>query len=354
MSQFKLNIAIVFSVLLASCSTSLINYQKADSLKENTELSQLVKIEESPLQEPTAPAEVKVAAAEKEKSNSNQVSTAKKGRAREKVQTKTKLAKDSPVLEKPPLPIVRQPEIESSVGFAGRRPIVDPFRPGEEVVHSVKYFEATAGHLTFSVQPFVQVNGKKNYNFRTSLKTSSFFSNFYAVDDHVTTYVDYEELVPTIYKLTVKESSQIKEAQLLFDHQQLKATYWEKKFTEKEGATQQKQSWSILPYSQNVFSAIFYMRTFFWDVGVENAFRIGNDEDNIVFKGKAIRREKIKTAAGEFSALVIKPEFTLKGKFNPDGAIFIWISDDERKLVLRIEAKIKIGTLVTEAVSIKP
>jgi hypothetical protein len=96
------------------------------------------------------------------------------------------------------------------------------------------------------------------------------------------------------------------------------------------------------------------MRVFQWDVGKEISFRVSDDKQNLVFKGKCLRREKLKTDLGEFSALVIKPEFTLQGKFKPVGENLIWISDDDRKFILRIESSIKIGTLVSEIVSLEP
>ena len=53
-------------------------------------------------------------------------------------------------------------------------------------------------------------------------------------------------------------------------------------------------------------------------------------------------------------AIVIQPNITLKGKFKPIGENLIWLSDDDRHYILRIEAKIKIGTLVSQVVEIKP
>lgn len=242
----------------------------------------------------------------------------------------------------------REPDVESDKGFDGRRPLIDPFRVGEKIVHSVKYFKVQAGTLALEVRPYAFVNGKKSYNFTTSIKSSSFFSSFYAVDDYATTLMDFDTLVPSVYTMHVKESGQLREARALFDASTLKATFWDKKQTEKDGVQEKRIEWDMLPYSQNVYSAAYYMRMFQWDVGNENAFRIAHDGDNLIFKGKAIRREKITTKVGEFTALVIKPDIYLKGKFTPTGDIFIWLSDDDRKFILRIESEIKIGTLVSE------
>ena len=251
---------------------------------------------------------------------------------------------------------VRLPELEDHVGFekSSRQPTVNPFRVGETVTHSVRYFSTEAGTLVFKIKPFVEVNNRKSYNFLTDLKTSGLFSKFYSVDDQVETYVDYENLVPHVFKLHIKESAQLKEAQSYFDHKTLKATYWEHKYTEKNGNEEKKQEWDILDFSQNAFSGLFYMRIFTWEIGKEYSFRVSDDQKNIIFKATAIKKGKLSTEAGEFDAIEIKASVVTRGALTQAGDINIWISDDDRKYILRIEAKIKIGSLISEVTSIQP
>lgn len=258
----------------------------------------------------------------------------------------------SPVKVVEPVLLQHEPSIEDSVGFEGRRPIVDPFRVGETVIHDVSYFKVSAGQLKLKVEPFSNVNGKKSYTFAIEISSNSMFSSFYSVEDRAETLVDYETLVPHVFSLHVKESGQMREAKSRFDHSSNQAYYFEKKITKKDGLEEKKQNWEMPTFSQNVYSAIFYMRLFKWDIGKEYTFRVAHDNENIVFRGKALRKEKLETQAGTFNTIVIKPEFTIKGAFRPVGDIFFWMSDDDRKLVLRIESHIKIGTLVSEAVQI--
>jgi hypothetical protein len=51
--------------------------------------------------------------------------------------------------------------------------------------------------------------------------------------------------------------------------------------------------------------------------------------------------------------VVVKPEFEVDGVFKPVGDIFFWLTDDDRKLIVRIESEIKIGTLVMEATQVE-
>lgn len=327
--------AFAVAVSAAGCG-SFMKADKADILlKPSEEFERAVVISEAP--EADAPAAAAPAPAPEKKAAKKKtpVKPAKKGKAA------------------PAGPPVHEPDLEDGGNFAGRRPKVDPFRVGETVTLDVHYFKISAVHLR--VAPFAQVNGKKAYQFVTELETYPRFSSMvYAVEDKAVTLLDYEELVPRVFTLHVKETNQLREARSYFDFDKLEARYWEKKITEKDGVQEKRLQWEILPFSQNVFSAIFYMRLFPWETGKEYAFRVADDEKNHIFKGTALRREMLDTDIGELKAVVVKAEIVTKGAFAQTGDIMIWLSDDDRKLVLRIESKLKFATLVAEVIQLDP
>ncbi|WP_246845896.1 DUF3108 domain-containing protein [Bdellovibrio sp. ZAP7] len=353
--------------LLTACSTSFLKYEKQDQLKKIDEFDKAVKIEE-----PSAPVEASEstsAAKPTEGVKSTRVTPAKTSKDsksakvaatpaplfKEPKKAPSKIKKGSKAAAPAPVESTRRPpEIEDDAGFNGRRPIVDPFRVGEEVVHDVSYFKMSAGELRFKTLPMATVNGRKSYKHNIAIKTISLFASVYTVEDNVDIFMDYETVTPTVFELHVKESGQLREAKMLFDNVKKMATYWEKKVTKQDGEEEKREQWELEEYAQNVYSAIYYMRMFQWEIGKEYAFRVSNDKENLVFSGKAIRKEVLDTELGPMKAIVLQPNITLKGKFKPIGENLIWLSDDEHKYILRIEAKIKIGTLVSQVVSIKP
>ncbi len=367
MENFRMKqiIDLVFlsSIIFASlgCQSGFLKYRDKKDIFKNEEFEKKVLIKEAPNADVSsspglnaapdkqvdavkseAKAEVKALISSAEKKIVNQTKKTRSDKVKKGAKSEAKAER-------------RQPELEDAEGFnSGRRPIVDPYKVGEKITHTVSYFGTTAGVLTFSVGPYLEVNDRKSYNFQIEIKSSRLFSSFYSVQDKVETYVDYETLVPHVFKLDIKESGQLKQAQSFFDQKTLKANYWENKYTEKNGHEDKKQSWEILPFSQNAFSAIFYMRLFKWNVGQEYAFRVSDDEKNIVFKGKALEKVVLETEAGKFEAIKIRAEIVSRGALTQTGDLFLWLSDDDRKHVLRIEAKIKIGTLVSEVTRIDP
>jgi hypothetical protein len=254
----------------------------------------------------------------------------------------------------PAVPAGHQPALEDSEGYTGRRPNKDPFRIGEKTVMEASYFSVVAGDFTIEVRPFVVVNGHKSYHFVGTAKTSSVFEVFYAIDDWFETFLDFETMVPYSYSLHVKETKQLRETRTLFDWPKARAFMWDKKINEEKKLEEKNQDWELLPYSQNVFSAAFYLRTITLSPGKKFAFRLSHEKENLVISGEVLRKEHISTEAGEFDTVVVKPQIALNGIFKPVGDIFFWLTDDDRKYIVRIETKIKIGKVVAEAKKIVP
>jgi hypothetical protein len=313
-------------------------------------MPELEKVEPTPLPTPT----ISFSGKKKSKKTTG-VDLKKRGTQDPQQESKVALNSSSNVTEKKKeLSQYREPHNESSLGFTGnsRRPDRIPFRVGEKVVMSVRYFKAQAGELSLEVKPHVEVNGRKSYRWHTGLRTTGMFSNIYTIDDWSETLVDFETLAPSVFTLHVRESGQMRNGKGYFDPVTLKGVYIEKKYSEKKGRQEKRQQWQVLPYAQNVFSAAFYMRVFTYEIGKPFHFTVADDEKNIVFKGSPLRKEHVETEAGEFDTIVIKPEFEIDGVFKPVGDIFFWMTDDDRKLIVRIESEIKIGTLVMEATQV--
>jgi hypothetical protein len=267
---------------------------------------------------------------------------------------KAKIAKSVPVKSATPaVPDRRQPEIEPTEGFQGRRPIVDPFRVGESVTLELSYFNVVAGDMTLEIRPFKQVNGRKSYHFAAIAKSTSMFAMFYAVEDWVETFVDFEDMIPYNYSLNVKESKQLREVKSYFDWGKLHGYVWDKRVTKEKGLEEKKYEWQIAPFAQNVFSAPFYIRTFEMVPGRRIQFRIGHEGKNIMMTADVLRKETIQTNIGEMKTVVIRPQIEIDGAFKPMGEILFWLTDDDRKFIVRIESKIKIGKIIGKVKSIK-
>lgn len=365
-------VSILLSFLVIGCASKVLDYDNIDKLEENREYEDLVKVKQLPADESGKAAlesKKKLAEPEKksnlpkgttvklvpkkkknlDKKSSQKLDLAKKKKASPQTNKSKKSSKKGQQMK----PEKRLPEYEDSENFVGRRPLRDPFRVGEKVRLSLTYFNITAGYMDVSVKPFVEVNGEKAYNFEVDIKSSSFFNRIYAVDDQASTYVSYNDLLPFNLDIKVRESKQVKEIRSFLDNKNLKGSYWEKKVTKEKGEQEKSIKWDIEPFSQNVISAVYYLRAFTLTPGKKLKFRVADDGKNYMFGGEVLRKEKLKTEIGKLDTIVVRPKITLGGAFKPMGEILIWLTDDDRKFVVRIESKIKIGTIIAKVKSIE-
>ena len=67
-----------------------------------------------------------------------------------------------------------------------------------------------------------------------------------------------------------------------------------------------------------------------------------------------VRREYMETPMGRVRTVVLKPETRYQGILKKQGDSFLWVTDDADRIVVRLEAKVKIGTVVARLVKYKP
>jgi hypothetical protein len=83
--------------------------------------------------------------------------------------------------------------------------------------------------------------------------------------------------------------------------------------------------------------SVFYLKNFFDDT----TFTLG-----VKIKGK----QTIEVEAGKFRCIVVEPLVVQGGLFKSEGNILIWLTDDERKIPVKVGTKIVIGFVGAELV----
>lgn len=222
------------------------------------------------------------------------------------------------------------------------------FFPGEKVILSATYFGVEAGKITLGVDSMKKFNGKKVFHFYAFGRTSSVFSLFYGVKDKVESLWSPEIQKPLSLAFDVEETKQKYKTRTYFYWKKNKAEYIEEGWERGKGKYQGKKDWNLPNNAQDIVSAIFYIRTLPLKVGDSFTFNVLENEKVIQTTIKVDRKEVLGTREGDFDTLVLKPSFKTEGKFKKVGDISIWVTNDDFKQVIRVESKIKIGTVVAK------
>ncbi len=86
--------------------------------------------------------------------------------------------------------------------------------------------------------------------------------------------------------------------------------------------------------------------------------KIGRSEYIEIFENKklwktevqVLKKERIRVPAGEFDTIMIKPLLKSEGIFMKKGDIFIWLTDDDKRIPVMIKSKSKIGSFKVKLV----
>lgn len=235
-----------------------------------------------------------------------------------------------------------------------QRPAVDPLRVGEKAVYEFTYFGVVGGEISISVKPFKYINNRKVYHLFGEAKSSALFSVFYRVEDSIESFWDYDGLYSTRFHMVLNESKQTRDSLELYDSEKAETFYWNRWDHYRKGYTETKETNPMTRFPQDSLSALYFIRMVPLPDKGKVTFPVVSEGKSWELEIEVVRREQLKTKAGKFPAVLIKPETKFQGVMKKTGDVLVWISDDDRRILLRIEGKVKIGSIVGELVKFEP
>lgn len=221
-----------------------------------------------------------------------------------------------------------------------------PFFPGERHAFDVTYFGATAGNVELVVAPNKFIGNREVFDFKGYARSTSIFALFYRLNDAIESFMDKDTLFSNKFVMKLDESLQQRDLIELYDQISHKLHYWTRTDHKTKGKSSDQFDVKIEPFTQDVLSAVFYLRTLPLEVGKDFTFPMVSNGKPWTVIAHVVRREEIVTKAGTFNAFVIKPDTKFEGILQTTADSFIWISDDEHRSILKIDAKVKIGSVI--------
>ncbi|HEY8279749.1 MAG TPA: DUF3108 domain-containing protein [Bdellovibrionota bacterium] len=220
------------------------------------------------------------------------------------------------------------------------------FQTGERTVFDITYFGATAGQLELEIMPPKVVAERTTFHFRAVASTTSIFSLFYRVNDVAESFMDSEGLFSHKFSIKLDESRQQRDVLELYDQEKRKAYYWSKLERPDKDMVKEQSEIELVPFTQDGLSSFFFVRTLPLEIGKVYEFPVVNNGKLRTVRVTPVRKEDLKTKAGEFPSIVVKPEVVLDGVMQSHGESFMWVSDDAQRRILKIDAKIKVGSVI--------
>ena len=171
------------------------------------------------------------------------------------------------------------------------------------------------------------------------------FGVFYRVNDWMETLFDYESWQSHKFRMVQDESKVSRDMQEYSDPVKRTSFYWNRQDVAGRGYSEVKRFTEIPPLTQDSLSQMYYLRALPLKDGDVYQFSTIGEGRILETSVKVLGREKFRGPNGEVMAIKVMPEAHYQGILKKAGNSFMWFTDDDRRILLKFEAKVKIGAV---------
>jgi hypothetical protein len=215
-----------------------------------------------------------------------------------------------------------------------------PFKVGEVLEFDIGWsLYPTAGGATVSVKEKRPSLGSTAYYIVAEGRPTPLLSKLYTLYYKADTLIETTTLLPQRGSLYSEEGKRHRMKTTTFHQAARKATY------EVETRTIVKKDLAIPGFTQDALSAVYVLRSIPFKAGEKFNMPVSDNGNVYKVQMQIGASEPVKTPLGTINALKIVPVITGPDKDSPRG-IALWISDDARRLPLKIEAQLLVGKFI--------
>ncbi len=227
-----------------------------------------------------------------------------------------------------------------------------PFEAGEKAVYRASW-NGMVSVATAEVQTMpTVVEGRKAYQVRVEARTSRLLDWIWRMRGTITSTFDAVALTPSHYLFRQRENSRVIDTEAILNNR-----------TDRWAVNRQQKGRKPRVFefdSENTFdpiSAVFLARSIDFDVGDRLYFKVFGGRHRYLLELTVDGKEAVELDSGKkVNAFRIVPRIQNLTKTGYAGRInqaTIWISDDERRLPIKLSSKIFVGTVHMELVQDK-
>jgi hypothetical protein len=213
------------------------------------------------------------------------------------------------------------------------------FKEGEFLEYRIHYGIINAGRAELRVKNLEFRAGRPVFHVVGTGRTVGMAEVFFRTRDKYESWIDADSLVPHEFIRDVDEGGYIIKRHLHFDHAQQKV---------KDNLHKVDTVFDIPKNVQDMLSAFYYARTIDGSnlkKGDLIPISVFLDHEVFTFQLKFLGKDKVKSKFGKINCLKFMPYVQSGRVFKEKEGITLWVSDDESKVPIRMEAELAVGSI---------
>lgn len=221
--------------------------------------------------------------------------------------------------------------VSESSGGSDRAKV--PFGVGERMEYEVRFGRVRVGRAHMEVVALEHLRGRAAWHTAFWVQGGNFL---YRVNDVYESWIDAETLSSLRFVQELEEGG--RNTTRKFEIYPERAVFIQ---TNKPDPKEEKSVSNPLDDG----SFLYFIRTIPLVVGQTYDFNRYFRPDRNPVRIKVLRKERVTVPAGTFNAIVVQPVIKTKGIFSENGHAEIWLSDDNRHIILQLKSRLSFGSL---------
>jgi len=215
------------------------------------------------------------------------------------------------------------------------------YQPGEEIRYRVHYGFFNAGEAIMRVtNQLFRVNNRICFRAEVIGNSTGAFDRIVRIRDVWGSYFDTTQFQPQKSFRSIAENRYRKKEEIYFDYSRNIARI--------QSENSQPEEVPVQSNVQDMVSGYYFLRLQKYDnLRKNDTIRLSGIFENKTYSFKIVYlgKEKVKTKFGKASSFVISPVMPENKLFSGRNPIKMWISDDDNRIPLKIEAELLLGSL---------
>jgi hypothetical protein len=213
------------------------------------------------------------------------------------------------------------------------------FQTGERLTYDISWLNISAGTAVMEV---LDGANRGSATLLTTTRSSPMVTKFYPVDNRVESQIDLGTLLPQHMTFRRREGKKKNDFDYTFRHKDGTV------LAVKDGRA---ETLSIPPDAQDAISCLYYVRhTLPLKPGAALALNVHHDKKNYTLEVRVEGVEKLKGPWGTRDAARLLVVMPFQGIFLNQGNVRVWLTTDDRRIPLRMKAKVIIGSITADLV----
>lgn len=228
------------------------------------------------------------------------------------------------------------------------QPKIEALTPGEILTYNITWSNiVTAGTATTEIKEGTLPDGKQVLLFVVTTHSAGLVDAFYRVNDRLESVFDPGIMQSLKFSLNEIHGKRKRNRELVFDH----ANKTVISTLNKDPA----ETITIPDQVQDAVSSLYFLRTRDdFIVGKPITIQVHDSSKNWSVEVQTLGREQVTTPAGKFATIKVRTFPKYEGVFMNKGEIFIWLTDDCRKIPVLMKSTIAIGSIVSTLTKMEP